>query len=129
MKNITKKLFVLVAALTLGMGLVLAGCGGSEDNGNEIQEPIEIVPGVLNMTYDELEVNWTNFMDSQATWSDITYEKVEAHFGVEGVPQASSSDTVDEFVWYASDTGALYVLFNKEDGSFASSTRSASATP
>jgi len=87
------------------------------------------VLGMLNVTFDELQAYWQEYLDSQSTWSDITYEMVAEQLGIEGILLETNSDEFIEYCWFASDRGALYVVFDKETGQFVDSASSESARP
>ena len=72
---------------------------------------------VLSLTNEELKAKWNDFQDSFDKWSDITYDKVVALLGSEGMIDREG-DTAVWYRWYASDDGSLDVQFDKSTGAF-----------
>ena len=72
---------------------------------------------VLSLTNEELKAKWNDFQDSFDKWSDITYEKVVALLGSEGMIDREGDSSV-WYRWYASDEGSLDVQFDRSTGAF-----------
>jgi len=127
MKN--KKYLMIIVALILAFSLV--ACGGSDGGDDSIADDTTDtpIPGVVDLTNDELWANWTEFTSSEDI-SGITYETVNEHFGgVEGILSDEELDTTVKYIWYASDKGALIILFNKDTGAYVSASSDPSSTP
>ncbi|MCL2526593.1 MAG: hypothetical protein FWE46_06095 [Coriobacteriia bacterium] len=139
MKMKAKSLLVLVLSLALvvTMGLALSACGGDDTTATTndapaqtTETPTSSAPGMVDMAYADMKSSWEAFTDSVASYSEIDYDKVKAHFGVDGV-----EDPLDEtsgnkaYTWYASDTGGITVLFDGDTGSFLSAHKNEDLTP
>ena len=127
-----KRVLAILLVMVLGL-MMLAGCGSgtandgaATDNGNStppVEETVELPPFTVDMTADEMWASYQELSDATSL-SDITYDVIAGHFGVEGkLSEEMSSETNNWYEWYSNDGGGLVFLFNKETGKFASASK------